>query len=199
MNEELQEILESYKLAIEALVERINSQDELIKTLTDKCESLEHLLFEEIINPAKQAMDEEIYNSGLQDFTNKYGDKLAGYNDKLRSIEGADFDIVKQAYDGYEGIEGEKPDEEVYIEELVKSVDAQLDEIRSALGAAPDAEVTITDTGDGEPEIKVEDQEVEATGEAAPESEEVVSEDEEEESDPEELAKLEEELLNYKG
>lgn len=200
---QLNEILSSFRDAINALIERADAQDEMIKATREKAESLEHMVFDEVINPAKEALDQYNYNTGLQDFSSRYSDKLSGYNDKLRPIEGEDFDIMKQAYDGYNSIEGEKPDEAMYIDELVKVVDKQLDDIRQAIGAPADAEVAVKQDENGETVVEVDGEEVsgdESTEEKPAESgdEEVeVSDSDEEESDPEELAALEKELLEY--
>lgn len=202
---QLNEILASYRDAINALIERVDAQDGMIQAVREKAENTEHLIFDEVINPAKAEMEKQIYDAGLEDFTNKYGEKLNGYNDKLRPIEGEDFDIMKQAYDGYNSIEGEKPDEALYIEELVKVVDKQLDSIRAAIGAPANAEVAVKQDEDGETTVEVDDQEVKEVSEDSEDSdktevketEETEIKDSDEESDPDELAALEEELLKY--
>lgn len=202
---QLNEILASYRDAINALIERVDAQDGMIQAVREKAEGTERLIFDEVINPAKAEMEKQIYNAGLEDFTNKYGEKLNGYNDKLRPIEGEDFDIMKQAYDGYNSIEGEKPDEAMYVDELVKVVDKQLDDIRAAIGAPADAEVAVKQDDDGETTVEVDGQEVKEVSEDSEDSdktevketEETEIKDSDEESDPEELAALEEELLKY--
>lgn len=211
---QLNEILSSFRDAITALIERADAQDDMIKAIQEKTDSTERLIFDEVINPAKAEMEKQIYNAGLEDFSSRYSDKLSGYNDKLRPIEGEDFDIMKQAYDGYNSIEGEKPDEAVYIDELVKVVDKQLDDIRQAIGAPANAEVAVKQDEDGETVVEVDGKEVseesvkEKPEESAEESaeekpaesadEEVeVSDSDEEETNPEELAALEKELLAY--
>ena len=202
---QLNEILASYRDAINALIERVDAQDGMIQAVREKAEGTERLIFDEVINPAKAEMEKQIYDAGLEDFTNKYGEKLNGYNDKLRPIEGEDFDIMKQAYDGYNSIEGEKPDEAMYVDELVKVVDKQLDDIRAAIGAPANAEVAVKQDEDGETTVEVDGQEVKEVSEDSEDSDKTeVKETEEtgikgsdEESDPEELAALEEELLKY--
>ena len=205
---QLNEILASYRDAINALIERVDAQDGMIQAVREKAEGTERLIFDEVINPAKAEMEKQIYDAGLEDFTNKYGEKLNGYNDKLRPIEGEDFDIMKQAYDGYNAIEGEKPDEAMYVDELVKVVDKQLDDIRAAIGAPADAEVAVKQDDDGETTVEVDGQEVKEVSEDSEDSdktevketeetEETEIKDSDEESDPEELAALEEELLKY--
>ena len=211
---QLNEILSSFRDAITALIERADAQDDMIKAIQEKTDSTERLIFDEVINPAKAEMEKQIYDAGLEDFSSRYGDKLSGYNDKLRPIEGEDFDIMKQAYDGYNSIEGEKPDEALYIDELVKVVDKQLDDIRQAIGAPADAEVAVKQDEDGETVVEVDGKEVseesveekpaESTDEEKPaepaesvEEEVEVSDSDEEETNPEELAALEKELLAY--
>ena len=185
----LNEILASYRDAINALIERVDSQDEMIKALMEKSDDLNRLIFDEVLTPAKQALDEQIYNAGLTDFTEKYGSPLEGYNEKLRPIEGEDFDVMKQAYDGYNAIEGDKPEATVFVDELKKVIDEQLNSIREAIGAPADAEVTVTQDGEtGETTVEVDGKKQEL------ETEEVISEDMEEESDPEEMAAYEKEL-----
>ena len=185
----LNEILASYRDAINALIERVDSQDEMIKALMEKSDDLNRLIFDEVLTPAKQALDEQIYNAGLTDFTEKYGSPLEGYNEKLRPIEGEDFDVMKQAYDGYNAIEGDKPEANVFVDELKKVIDEQLNSIREAIGAPADAEVTVTQDGEtGETTVEVDGKEQEL------ETKEVISDDMEEESDPEEMAAYEKEL-----
>lgn len=205
--QKLNEILTSYRDAINALIERMDAQDEMVKAVVEKVDGLDHLIFDEVINPAREAMDQSIYETGLNDFGNRYKDKLESYNEKLRPIEGEDFDIVKQAYDGYNSIEGEKPDEAMYVDELIKVVDKQLEDIRSAIGAPADAEVAVKQDGNGETVVEVDGKEVsekpveEKPAESADKSAEEatgVSDSDEEETDPEELAALEKELLAYK-
>ena len=195
--QKLNEILTSYRDAINALIERMDAQDEMVKAVVEKVDGLDHLIFDEVINPAREAMDQSIYETGLNDFGNRYKDKLASYNEKLRPIEGEDFDIVKQAYDGYNSIEGEKPDEAMYVDELIKVVDKQLEDIRSAIGAPANAEVTVSNE-DGETKVKVDGKEVsEKSVKEKPAEATEVSDSDEEETDPEELAALEKELLEY--
>lgn len=205
--QKLNEILTSYRDAINALIERMDAQDEMVKAVVEKVDGLNHLIFDEVINPAREAMDQSIYETGLNDFGNRYKDKLASYNEKLRPIEGEDFDIVKQAYDGYNSIEGEKPDEAMYVDELIKVVDKQLEDIRSAIGAPADAEVAVKQDGNGETVVEVdgekvsEESEDKKLAESADESVEEateVSDSDEDETNPEELAALEKELLAYK-
>lgn len=213
---QLNEILASYRDAINALIERADVQDEMIKAVREKSESVEKLIFDEVINPATEAMNQSIYESGLADFSERHGSKLSAYNEPLKAIEGDDFDIMKKAYDGYKELPEGQYDEESYVDELVKSLDEQLNNIREKLGISSEAKVEVKQE-DGETKVEVEGEDVteklneetvteEPEGEAEGESEvsekETADEAEESseaegESDPEDLKKLEEELLAY--
>jgi hypothetical protein len=213
---QLNEILASYRDAINALIERADVQDEMIKAVREKSESVEKLIFDEVINPATEAMNQSIYESGLADFSERHGSKLSAYNEPLKAIEGDDFDIMKKAYDGYKELPEGQYDEESYVDELVKSLDEQLNNIREKLGISSEAKVEVKQE-DGETKVEVEGKDVteeleskeEPTekGESEAKPDEVVeetvekkedeSEDESDESDPEDLKKLEEELLAY--
>lgn len=204
---QLNEILVSYRDAINALIERIDSQDAMLQAAIEKVDGLEKLVFDDVINPAKKALEDSIYDAGLSDFSDRYGEKLGGYNDSLKAIEGEDFDIMKQAYDGFNARENKDITEEEWVNELITQVDVQLNSIREALGAPADAKVEIVDDGEGEPEVKVDGEVVEPETEPVTEvtetevQEDVVPEEEvadvEEETNPEDLRKLEEELLGY--
>lgn len=201
-NTELYTILASFKEAFEALFERVSAQDEMIGALRDRNDELYDLVVNQVLEPAKQAMDEFNYNSGLDAFGTRYADKFEGYNDKLRAIEGEDFDVVKEAYDTYNAYEGEdKPEEGAYVDEFIANIDGQLDGIREALGVSEDAEVVIKDDGKGEVEVEVDGEKVTEDGdeeEKVEDEEKIVDDTEEEVSDEDELKAYEEELLKYK-
>lgn len=218
----LYQALSEHEAAINRLIERQNAFDGMVKAIREKAEGVEHLIYDEVLNPAKEAMNEAIYNAGLEDFKSRYNDTLGGYNEQLRAIEGEDFDIMKQAYDDYKAL-GSDYDEGQYVGELIKTIEEQLKNIREKLGIGPEAEVKVEQENgetkvevDGEDvteelESKVEPEEAKPEEtkpkavepekvEAQPVEEEVtdkIVEDEPEESDPEDLKKLEEELLAY--
>ena len=201
---QLNEILASYRDAINALIERADVQDEMIKATREKAESVEKLIFDEVINPATEAMNQSIYESGLADFSERHGSKLSAYNEPLKAIEGDDFDIMKKAYDGYKELPEGQYDEESYVDELVKSLDEQLNHIREKLGVGSEAKVEVKQE-DGETKVEVEGKDVteelsesnESTESTESEPEKEETADESDESDPEDLKKLEEELLAY--
>lgn len=49
--QKLNEILASYRDAINALIERMDAQDEMVKAVVEKVDGLDHLIFDEVIKP----------------------------------------------------------------------------------------------------------------------------------------------------
>lgn len=190
--ENANEMLQQFKVAIDAIVNRLDAQDELIKAQDTVVKSLQSLIFDEVVNPAQKAIEEFEYNKGLEGFTERNG-ALAGYNEKLRPIEGEEFDVYKTAYDGFNSIpEEQRPEEAAYVSDFVANVDAQLEDIKKALGISPEDNVTIEEKDD-KTVVEVRDGETEEVVDEI-----VITDEEGVTSDPDELARYEEELLQYK-
>lgn len=147
----------------------------LMQETLDRVDAMEDVLYNKIIKPAETL--ENDYNTGLRrdEFKSKYADKLSPFNDKLKAIEGDDFDLVEKAFGDFDAIEGEKNGDE-YVEKLIAKVQSQLDKISKAFN--PDA-VVIEATATEIP--AEENKEVEAKAEEAEKAvEEVVEEAEKE-------------------
>lgn len=205
MDNELWEVLQSFKSALDMVINRVEQMDKMYEEYRDQMDErvhdLESTLYDEIINPTNEYIEETNRNARFDDFNNKYGEQLGSYNDALKVLEGDDFDLTRAAFDKYDSYEGEdRPDEEAYVQALIEEVGNQLDAIKKGLGLPEDAEIEVKQTEDGETVVEVED---EGEGEneevlASTEDEEPLEEvsDEEPEDDPEEVAAFEEELKN---
>ena len=210
---ELYEVLQAFKGALDFLINKVDEMDKMYEDYRDQSDErmhkLESTLYDEIINPTKAYIDETNKNARFEDFSSKYGDKLGAFNDSLSAIDGEDVDLTKSAFDKYDSLpEEDRPDEEAYVDSIISEVGSQIDAIKKGLGLPEDAEVTVTQDGDGNTVVEADGEVVEAEGETeeAPaeendtniedSSEEVAEEDEED--NPEEVAAFEEELKNYK-
>lgn len=194
------------------------------KDLMEQCLNRVDALEDEFYKITSQAADaENEYNLGKRrdDFKSKYGEKLSSFNDKLKAIEGDDFDLTEKAFNDFEAItDDENKDSDKYVAELIAKVQSQLEKISKAFGGgnieveAKDedkdgkvSEVTVeadtNDNGEGDKvEAKAEDivekkdEEENKEGDDNKE-EEVIVEEEDEEDKPEEveadLKELEEE------
>lgn len=210
MDNELIQVLQQFKQAIDMCMEKIDYLDKMIENFKEendeRIHEIESTLYDEIINPTKEYIEEAEKTARFNEFDSKYGDRLRPFNEPLSVLEGEDFDIVRSAFDKYDSFEGEKSDPDTYVERIVEEVGKQLDAIKKGLGLPEDAEIEVKQTEDGETVVEVED---EGQGDdeeiiASTEDDEEPMEDEDEpleevsdeepEDDPEEVKAFEEEL-----
>ena len=197
---ELVEVLQSYKDAIGLLEEKFNAFSEEIghvrEELQARIESLEDTVINGIINPAHEAAEKAAYDRDLEDFKGRYSEKIDPYLDKIKAVEGDDFDIYKTAFDGYKEYKdanGEKALDEVgYIDELLSGIASQLDKVKELINAE---NVEVKQDADGNTEI-VADGETVAEGEKTETPEDTTEEPlgEPAELSEDEMKKLEEEM-----
>ena len=214
MNEEnIYEILNSYKEAIDVLLNRCDELVNQNRALEERVNKVESILFDEILEPARLALEADDKERRFGEFNDKYGEKLGAFDKILGAAEGnPDFSMARSAFDEYEKIPEPRPEEDVFVDGLIETVEEQIDSIKESLGIEPDAKVEITQDENGDTEIKAdgevvasETEETKEEGETTEEGTEAPAEegeqgeldfdgDEEEEDDPEEIKKLEEEL-----
>jgi len=205
---EIYEILNSYKDAIDLLLNRC---DELVtknNELEERQSKLESILFDEILEPARLALEADDRERRFGEFNEKYGERLGAYDKVLGAAEGnPEFSMARSAFDEYDKLEEPKPEEDVFVDGLIETVEEQIDSIKESLGLPVDSETIIKQDEDGNTEVisdgeKVLDEKEEGTEEEKTDepSEEIVqseldfSDDEEKEDDPDEVKKYEEEL-----
>ena len=210
---ELFEVLKAFKGALDYLMNKVDEMDKMYednRNQTDeRMHKIESTLYDEIINPTKEYIDETNRNARFEDFNSKYGEKLGSFNDSLSAIDGEDVDLTKSAFDKYDSLpEEDRPDADEYVESIIAEVGSQIDAIKKGLGLPDDAEVTVTQDEDGNTTVEADGEVVasENTEETVTEENDTnnedgsdkVAEDNEEEDNPEEVAAFEEELKNYK-
>lgn len=208
MDNELIQVLQQFKQAIDMCMEKIDYLDKMIENFKEendeRIHEIESTLYDEIINPTKEYIEEAEKTARFNEFDSKYGDRLRPFNEPLSVLEGEDFDIVRSAFDKYDSYEGEKADQDAYVERIVEEVGKQLDAIKKGLGLPEDAEIEVKQTEDGETVVEVEDEDhgndeeiIASTEDDEPmEGDEPLEDepDEEPEDDPEEVKAFEEEL-----
>jgi hypothetical protein len=197
---ELVEVLQSYKDAIGLLEDKFNAFSEEIghvrEELQARIESLEDTVINGIINPAHEAAEKAAYDRDLEDFKGRYSEKIDPYLDKIKAVEGDDFDIYKTAFDGYKEYKdanGDKALDEVgYVDELLSGIASQLDKVKELINAE---NVEVKQDEDGNTELKA-DGETVAEGEKTETPEDTTEEPlgEPAELSDDEMKKLEEEM-----
>lgn len=197
---ELVEVLQSYKDAIGLLEEKFNAFSEEIghvrEELQTRIESLEDTVINGIIKPAHEAAEKAAYDRDLEDFKGRYSEKINPYLDKIKAVEGDDFDIFKTAFDGYKEYKdanGDKALDEVgYVDELLAGIASQLDKVKELINAE---NVEVKQDEDGNTELKA-DGETVAKGEKTETPEDTTEEPlgEPAELSEDEMKKLEDEM-----
>ena len=209
MNEEqIFEILNSYKDAIDVLLAKCDELVNQNKALEERQSKLESILFDEILEPARLALEADDRDRRFGEFNERYGERLGAYDKVLGAAEGnPEFSMARSAFDEYEKLPEPKPEEDVFVDGLIETVEEQIEGIKESLGLEPDTKVEITQDENGDTEVKADGEVVasEKTEEETteePKSEEEAQgefdfdedEDVEIEDDPEEVKKFEEEL-----
>lgn len=163
---------------------------EIVNNLANEVAEIKSTIMDELITPIQDEYNQMQYDNALSDWRCKYGEKLDGFSDRLKAIEGEDFDIVKQSFDDFnERTDGMEPD--TFVDQLVESVNEQLNTIAAAFGVEPEKveEITVETTDGEEKTVEVEDgQVVEAETEGETEVEESTAEEPVEEPAEEETA-----------
>lgn len=154
---ELVEVLQSYKDAIGLLEEKFNAFSEEIghvrEELQTRIESLEDTVINGIIEPAKAAAEQSAYDRDLEAFKGRYSEKIDPYLEKIKAVEGDDFDIYKTAFDGYKAYKDENQEkaleEEGYIDQLLAGIAEQLDKVKELINAE-NVDVAVDEKGNVE-------------------------------------------------
>ena len=137
-----------------------------------------------ILNTVAESEKKYQHDVGVKGFTERNGKALGKYVEKLKKLNGEDFDLMESAYDEYNNTFSDI-EESTYVAQLVSEIDNKIAKLKEALG---DDEVEIKSDEDTT-EVKTEDTTVETN---ASECEGSDCEDEDEETD--EVAEFEKEL-----
>ena len=156
MNEnEVFEVLNSYKEAIDVLISEIDALKAENSALNEKVDSLKDTLFDEILEPARLAMENREREDRFEEFNEKYGEKLGAYDPTIQSIQNdKDYSLSRDVFDEYDALPEPKPDEAGFVDSSIAKVEEQIEAIKENLGIASDADVEIKQDGEtGDTEI----------------------------------------------
>ena len=154
------------------------STEELEKTVLELKDKLEG-----IINTASESEKKFQHDNGVAEFTERNGEALGKYVDKLKKLNGDDFDLFGSAYDEYHN-DFSDIEEGTYVAQLVSEIDSKLAKLKEALD---DDHVMVESDGD-ETKVETHDEVIETNSEEPateekPETEEKPAEEEEEADD----------------
>ena len=162
--------LQSIKQALSFLLDQENIRQQELAALNEKIEALNTTLSER-----SKEFTGWIDNREFKDFSDKYGEKLAPYAEKMGKIH-QDYDLVRDTYDAYNSSDMSVGEDE-FIDNTVSALDSYLEDIGIPMDVA--VEVKADMNGDGEPETTIAEKkpegeaevEVEVKKEVAPEAE----------------------------
>lgn len=109
-----------------------------------------------ILNTVAESEKKYQHDVGVKGFTERNGEALGKYVDKLKKLNGDDFDLYSSAYDEYNNTFSDI-EESTYVAQLVSEIDNKIAKLKEALG---DDEVEIKSDEDTT-EVKTEDTTVE--------------------------------------
>ena len=166
----------------------LNELEAVVMELKDKIDT--------ILNTAKDAEDKYNHDRDLEAFTEKHGEVLGKYADKLKKLNGDDFDIMSAAFDEYHN-DFSDIEEDTYVAQLVSEIDAKIAKLKEALG---EDDIEIHSDEEGNTEVNAHDTAIETNTEEESEKEETKDDSGEEAEDNEEadfIADLEAEYEKY--
>ena len=158
-------------------------QSELENTVMDLKDKIDNIL-----NTVNESEKKYQHDVGVKGFTERNGESLGKYVDKLKKLNGDDFDLMSSAYDEYNDSFSDI-EESTYVAQLVSEIENKISKLREALG---EDEVEI-ESDDEKTEVKTHDTEIETNTGSDVETEEK-EEPKDEEDDIDEVAEFEKEL-----
>lgn len=139
-----------------------------------------------ILNTVAESEKKYQHDVGVKGFTERNGKALGKYVDKLKKLNGEDFDLFENAFDEYNNTFSDI-EESTYVAQLVSEIDNKIAKLKEALG---DDEVEIKSDEDTT-EVKTDDTTVETN---ASECKGEDCEDKETDEEADEVAEFEKEL-----
>ena len=144
-----------------------------------------------ILNTVNESEKKYQHDVGVKGFTERNNESLGKYVDKLKKLNGEDFDLMSSAYDEYNNSFSDI-EESTYVAQLVSEIESKISKLREALG---EDEVEI-ESDDEKTEVKTHDTEIETnTGsDVVTDKTEEKEEPKDEEENIDEVAEFEKEL-----
>ena len=142
--------LQSIKQALSFLLEQENIRQQELAALNEKIEALNTAL-----SDRSKEFTDWVDNREFKDFSDKYGERLAPYAEKMGKIHQG-YDLVRDTFDTY-NTSDKSEDEDSFIDNTVSALDSYLEDI--AIPKAVAVEVKAEMNGDGEPESVVAEKE----------------------------------------
>ena len=109
-----------------------------------------------ILNTVAESEKKYQHDVGVKGFTERNGEALGKYVEKLKKLNGEDFDLMESAFDEYNNTFSDI-EESTYVAQLVSEIDNKIAKLKEALGDDEDEIKSDEDTT----EVKTDDTTVE--------------------------------------
>ena len=159
-------------------------QSELESMVLDLKDKLDNIL-----NTVAESEKKYQHDVGVKGFTERNGEALGKYVEKLKKLNGEDFDLFESAYDEYNNTFSDI-EESTYVAQLVSEIDNKIAKLKEALG---DDEIEIKSDEDTT-EVKTEDTTVETNASECKGEDCEDKNDDKDEDETDEVAEFEKEL-----
>ena len=159
-------------------------QSELESMVLDLKDKLDNIL-----NTVAESEKKYQHDVGVKGFTERNGNALGKYVEKLKKLNGEDFDLFESAYDEYNNTFSDI-EESTYVAQLVSEIDNKIAKLKEALG---DDEIEIKSDEDTT-EVKTEDTTVETNASECKGEDCEDKNDDKDEDETDEVAEFEKEL-----
>ena len=146
------------------------------KVLESRLAAIEHSVNDVIIGGLVDAANEYEDNENFSIFSDTYGDQLTPYAEHCKILNGEDYDIIEEMYEGSK----DKEDVAAYVAEEIAKIEAKLNALKG-LTTEPEVEVVVAE----EP----------STDENTVNEKTETMDDDKEEVDEKELARIAKEML----
>ena len=143
------------------------SPEELEQTVLELKDKIDN-----IMNTVSESEKAFQHKKGVEDFTARNSEALGKYADKLKKLNGEDFDIFGSAYDEYNN-DFSDIEEATYVTQLVSEIDNKLAQLKEALN---DDEVEVK-SDEETTEVKTDDETIETPAEEPKAEDEAESEE----------------------
>lgn len=106
---------------------------DLMSETLDRVDAMEDTLYKKVLDPMAQLQYDYERGQRHDAFMGKHGEQLRAFNDKLKAIEGDDFDLAENTFNDYDESD-HSIDEDEYVATLIAKVQSQIDKISKAFG-----------------------------------------------------------------
>lgn len=110
------------------------------KALESRLAAIEHSVNDVIIGGLVDAANEYEDNENFSIFSDTYGAQLTPYAEHCKILNGEDYDIIEEMYEGSKG----KEDVAAYVAEEIAKIEAKLNALKG-LTAEPEVEVVVSE------------------------------------------------------